>query len=162
MRSLARDLVGRIPGVTGVEVQMTAMVKPAISPEINKAPVEGVKNVIAVGAGKGGVGKTTVAVNLAIALSQAGARVAVIDGDIYGPNIPIMLGISTQLLTDGKKIVPAEQYGIQLVSMGVHDLGRLTGDLARPDAAWGHPAVLPRGPLDQRRLPDRRHAPGDR
>ncbi len=118
MRSLARDLVGRIPGVTGVEVQMTAMVKPAISPEINKAPVEGVKNVIAVGAGKGGVGKTTVAVNLAIALSQAGARVAVIDGDIYGPNIPIMLGISTQLQTDGKKIVPAEQYGIQLVSMG--------------------------------------------
>ena len=76
------------------------------------------KNVIAVGAGKGGVGKTTVAVNLAIALSQAGARVAMIDGDVYGPNVPIMLGISTQLQTDGKKIVPAEQYGIQLVSMG--------------------------------------------
>jgi ATP-binding protein involved in chromosome partitioning len=118
MRGLARDLVKRIPGVTGVDVEMTALVKAAISPEINKAPVEGVKNVIAVGAGKGGVGKTTVAVNLAIALSQSGARVAVIDGDIYGPNIPIMLGISTQLQTDGHKIVPAEQYGIQLVSMG--------------------------------------------
>jgi ATP-binding protein involved in chromosome partitioning len=118
MRSLAHDLVARMPGVTGVQVDMTAQVKPAISPEINKVPVEGVKNVIAVGAGKGGVGKTTVAVNLAIALSQAGARVAIIDGDIYGPNIPIMLGISTQLQTDGKKIVPAEQYGIQLVSMG--------------------------------------------
>ena len=118
MRGLARDLVARVPGVTSVEVDMTAQVRPAISPEINKAPVPGVKNVIAVGAGKGGVGKTTVSVNLAIALSQAGARVAMIDGDVYGPNVPIMLGISTQLQTDGKKIIPAEQYGIQLVSMG--------------------------------------------
>jgi ATP-binding protein involved in chromosome partitioning len=123
MRSLAHDLVARMPGVTSVQVDMTAQVKAAISPEINKAPVPGVKNVIAVGAGKGGVGKTTVAVNLAIALSQSGARVAMIDGDVYGPNIPIMLGISTQLQTDGQKIVPAEQYGIQLVSMGF-----LTGD----------------------------------
>ena len=55
--------------------------------------------------------------NLAIALSQTGARVAMIDGDIYGPNVPIMLGIQTQLTTDGQKIVPAEQYGLQLVSM---------------------------------------------
>jgi ATP-binding protein involved in chromosome partitioning len=77
-----------------------------------------VRNIIAVGAGKGGVGKTTVAVNLAIALSQAGGRVAMIDGDIYGPNVPIMLGISTQLGSDGRKIVPAVQYGMQLVSMG--------------------------------------------
>jgi ATP-binding protein involved in chromosome partitioning len=84
---------------------------------MGKTPVEGVKNIIAVGAGKGGVGKTTVAVNLAIALSQSGGRVAMIDGDIYGPNVPIMLGIQTQLTTDGKKIIPAEQYGIQLVSM---------------------------------------------
>ena len=78
----------------------------------------GVKNVIAVGAGKGGVGKTTVAVNLAIALAKLGGKVAMIDGDIYGPNVPIMLGIETQLTTDGDKIVPAEKYGIQLVSMG--------------------------------------------
>ena len=117
IRSLARDLVARIPGVEAVDVTMTAAVRPAISPEINKPPVPGVKNVIAVGAGKGGVGKTTVAVNLAIALSQAGARVAMIDGDVYGPNVPIMLGISTQLQTDGQRIIPAEQYGIQLVSM---------------------------------------------
>lgn len=118
MRSLAHDLVARIPGVTSVQIDMTAHVRPAISAEMNKPPVEGVKNVIAVGAGKGGVGKTTVSVNLAIALSQLGARVAMIDGDVYGPNVPIMLGINTQLQTDGKKIMPAEQYGIQLVSMG--------------------------------------------
>ena len=88
-----------------------------VSSDVNRQPVPGVKNIIAVGAGKGGVGKTTVSVNLAIALSQRGARVAMIDGDVYGPNVPIMLGINTQLQTDGQKIVPAEQYGLQLVSM---------------------------------------------
>ena len=116
MRDQARALVEALPGVTRVDVEMTAKVR-STSPEAGKAPVEGVKNIIAVGAGKGGVGKTTVAVNLAIALSQCGGRVAMIDGDVYGPNVPIMLGISTQLTTDGKKIIPAEQYGIQLVSM---------------------------------------------
>ena len=109
--------VSRIPGVSKVDVTMTARVRPAVIPDLSKQPVAGVRNVVAVGAGKGGVGKTTVSVNLAIALSQAGARVAMIDGDIYGPNVPIMLGISTELTTDGTRIVPAEQYGIQLVSM---------------------------------------------
>jgi ATP-binding protein involved in chromosome partitioning len=117
MRDQARDVVLAVPGVTSVDIEMTAQVRSALGPDAGKAPVEGVKNIIAVGAGKGGVGKTTVAVNLAIALSQSGGRVAMIDGDIYGPNVPIMLGISTQLTTDGQKIVPAEQYGIQLVSM---------------------------------------------
>src|SRR5205085_7752839 len=73
--------------------------------------------------GKGGVGKTTVAVNLAIALAECGGRVGMVDGDIYGPNVPIMLGIKTQLTTDGQKIVPAEKYGLQVISMGF-----LTGD----------------------------------
>jgi ATP-binding protein involved in chromosome partitioning len=117
MRDQARAIVGQLPGVSSVDVQMTAQVRSAVGSDLNKLPVPGVRNVIAVGAGKGGVGKTTVAVNLAIALSQAGGRVAMIDGDIYGPNVPIMLGIQTQLTTDGKKIVPAEQFGIQLVSM---------------------------------------------
>jgi ATP-binding protein involved in chromosome partitioning len=109
--------VKRLPGVSTVEVTMTARVRPAVIPDLSKQPVRGVKNIIAVGAGKGGVGKTTVSVNLAIALSQSGARVAMIDGDVYGPNVPIMLGVSTQLTTDGQRIVPADQYGIQLVSM---------------------------------------------
>ena len=117
MREQARAVVARLPGVTAVDIEMTAQVRTAFGPDFSKQPVPGVRNIIAVGAGKGGVGKTTVSVNLAIALSQAGSRVAMIDGDIYGPNVPIMLGISTQLTTDGQKIVPAEQYGIQLVSM---------------------------------------------
>jgi ATP-binding protein involved in chromosome partitioning len=107
----------RVPGVSKVDVTMTARVRPAVNNDLSKQPVAGVKNVVAVGAGKGGVGKTTVSVNLAIALSRTGARVAMIDGDIYGPNVPIMLGIQTELGTDGRRIVPAEQYGIQLVSM---------------------------------------------
>jgi ATP-binding protein involved in chromosome partitioning len=117
MRDQARSVVAQLPGVASVDVQMSAQVRSAVGSDLNKVPVPGVRNVIAVGAGKGGVGKTTVAVNLALALSQTGARVAMIDGDIYGPNVPIMLGIQTQLTTDGKKIVPAEQYGLQLVSM---------------------------------------------
>ncbi len=132
MRDQARAAVMALPGVTAVEIEMTAQVR-AATPDMGKAAVPGVKNIIAVGAGKGGVGKTTVAVNLAIALSQTGSRVAMIDGDVYGPNVPIMLGIQTQLTTDGQKIVPAEQYGIQLVSMAF-----LTGDDA---------PVIWRGPM---------------
>ena len=117
MREQARTLVQQLPGVSAVDVQMTAKVRSAAPADLGKTPLPTVKNVIAVGAGKGGVGKTTVAVNLALALSKAGSRVAIVDGDIYGPNVPIMLGITTQLTTDGQKIVPAEQYGLQLVSM---------------------------------------------
>lgn len=118
MKEQARDVVMALPGVTAVDVAMTAKVRAAVSPDLGKAPVPGVKNVIAVGAGKGGVGKSTVAVNLAIALAQTGSRVGVIDADIYGPNVPMMLGIKAQLGTDGEKIVPAEKYGLQVVSMG--------------------------------------------
>jgi ATP-binding protein involved in chromosome partitioning len=117
MRDQARAAVGALPGVTAVDVEMTARVR-AAAPEAGRAAVPGVKNVFAVGAGKGGVGKTTVAVNLAVALAKCGSRVAIIDGDIYGPNVPIMLGLQVQLTTDGQKIVPAERYGIHVVSIG--------------------------------------------
>src|SRR5436190_7990389 len=118
MRDQARAAVSAVAGVSGVDVQMSAKVREAVGPEAGKQPLPTVKNVIAVGAGKGGVGKTTVAVNLAVALAKCGGRVGIIDGDIYGPNVPIMLGIKTQLTTDGKKILPAEQYGLQVISMG--------------------------------------------
>ena len=118
MRDQAVAAVQALPGVAKATVQMTAKVRSASAPGTGKTPVPGVKNVIAVGAGKGGVGKTTVAVNLAVALAKCGSRVGILDGDIYGPNVPIMLGIKTQLTTNGKQIVPAEKYGIQVVSVG--------------------------------------------
>src|SRR3954463_456078 len=115
----ARAAVLALPGVTDVNVNMSASVRATgTGGEGGRAPVAGVKNIIAVGAGKGGVGKTTVAVNLAVALAKAGSRVGMIDADIYGPNVPIMLGMKTQLTTDGQKILPAEKYGLQVISMG--------------------------------------------
>ena len=118
MRVQARAAVSALEGATTVEVEMTASVRSAVAPGSARAPIPGVRNVIAVGAGKGGVGKTTVAVNVAVALARCGGRVGMIDGDVYGPNLPIMLGLDTQLATDGKKIAPAEKHGIRVVSMG--------------------------------------------
>lgn len=134
LRDQAVAAVRGLPGVTDVDVQMTANVRAVSAPETGRPALPGVKNVIAVGAGKGGVGKTTVAVNLALALARCGSRVGILDGDMYGPNVPIMLGLQqTQLATDGKQIVPAEKYGLQIVSMGF-----LTGDDA---------PVIWRGPM---------------
>jgi ATP-binding protein involved in chromosome partitioning len=118
MRDQARAAVMRVAGVGGVAVQMSARVREAVGGDGTRSPIAGVKNVIAVGAGKGGVGKTTVAVNLAIALAKCGGRVGLVDADIYGPNVPIMLGMKAQLITDGQKIVPAEKFGLQVISMG--------------------------------------------
>ena len=118
MRDQARAAVMQLPGVTAVDVSMSARVREAVGSEGTRQSVPGVKNVIAVGAGKGGVGKTTVAVNLAIALSKCGSKVGLMDADIYGPNVPIMLGMKSQLTNDGNKILPAEKYGLQVISMG--------------------------------------------
>ncbi|MDO8795062.1 MAG: Mrp/NBP35 family ATP-binding protein [Vicinamibacterales bacterium] len=118
MREQATAALKALAGVTSVNVRMTANVQSASMPETGRQPLPGVKNVIAVGAGKGGVGKTTVSVNLALALAKFGSRVGILDGDIYGPNVPIMMGLNTQLATDGKQIVPAEAYGVQVVSIG--------------------------------------------
>ena len=118
MRDQAHAAVLGLTGVAEVNVTMTASVRSALAPQAGRAPIPGVKNIIAVGAGKGGVGKTTVAVNVAVALARYGSRVGLIDGDVYGPNVPIMLGIEAQLESEGKRIVPAEKYGLKVVSMG--------------------------------------------
>jgi len=117
MRDQATAAV-RALGISEVTVQLSAKVRSAAAAESNRPPVPGVKNVIAVGAGKGGVGKTTVSVNLALSLARCGSRVGLLDGDVYGPNIPIMMGIKTQLRNEGTRIVPAEKYGLQVVSIG--------------------------------------------
>jgi ATP-binding protein involved in chromosome partitioning len=87
-------------------------------------PIEGVKNLVAVASGKGGVGKTTVAVNLALALKHLGASVGLLDADVYGPNVPIMLGTVEQPQTlDGRQIAPVEVQGLKVMSMGLLNPG---------------------------------------
>jgi ATP-binding protein involved in chromosome partitioning len=86
--------------------------------EMPKQPIEGVKYLIAVGSGKGGVGKTTVAVNLAIALARLGQKTGLLDADVYGPNVPLMVGICDAPYAIGNRIQPLEQHGLRLMSMG--------------------------------------------
>ena len=89
-----------------------------------RPPVAGVKNLVAVASGKGGVGKTTVAVNLAIALKTLGATVGLLDADVYGPNVPVMLGTTEQpRAVDEKTIIPVEAYGVKMISMGLLNPG---------------------------------------
>ena len=83
-----------------------------------KLPLPGVKNLIAVGSGKGGVGKTTVAVNLAVGLAALGYKTGLMDADVYGPNVPLMMGINQTPMAFGDRIQPLEQYGVKLMSMG--------------------------------------------
>jgi ATP-binding protein involved in chromosome partitioning len=86
----------------------------------DKAPIAGVKNLVAVASGKGGVGKTTVAVNLAIALKNMGHAVGLLDADVYGPNVPVMLGTNEQpRAIDERTIIPVEAYGLKMISMGL-------------------------------------------
>jgi ATP-binding protein involved in chromosome partitioning len=83
-----------------------------------KLPIPGVKNLIAVGSGKGGVGKTTVSVNLAVSLASLGYKVGLMDADVYGPNVPLMMGIKRPPEAHGERIQPLEQFGVKLMSMG--------------------------------------------
>jgi ATP-binding protein involved in chromosome partitioning len=86
--------------------------------EMPKMPIPGVENLIAVGSGKGGVGKTTVAVNLALALARLGHRTALLDADVYGPNVPLMLGTDQTPEAIGDRIQPIERHGLRVMSMG--------------------------------------------
>lgn len=113
----AKQAVLAIPGVKSVEIKMDSDVP-------NDGRMRGlvnmpIRNAIAVGSGKGGVGKSTVSVNIAIALSQAGARVGLMDADIYGPNIPTMLGVEKLPPPQGQRLIPAQAYGIKMISMGL-------------------------------------------
>lgn len=119
MKSQAERAVRKVPGVQEVAVEMTARVTASRPVLGDKGMIPGVKNVIAVSSGKGGVGKSTVAVNLACALQRAGARVGILDADVYGPNVPLMLGVSGQPAVVDKKIVPFERYGLQVMSMAL-------------------------------------------
>lgn len=107
-------------GFDEVNVEMTAQVPKHISQQ-KDALLPNVKNTIAVASGKGGVGKSTVAVNLAVSLALDGAKIGLIDADVYGPNIPIMLGVNEKptLTSDGKKIEPVEKYSVKLISIGL-------------------------------------------
>src|SRR3984885_8583269 len=118
-----RAALAKVPGVTSVDLKFDAAVPAGIRPQ-GKAPIEGVKNLIAVASGKGGVGKTTVAVNLAIALKNMGASVGLLDADLYGPNLPVMLGTAEQpKMLDEKTIIPVQAYGVKMISMGLLNPG---------------------------------------
>jgi ATP-binding protein involved in chromosome partitioning len=114
----AREAVQRATGAKLVEIKMDANVPSDGRPRgLLQLPV---RNVVAVASGKGGVGKSTVAVNIAVSLAQSGAKVGLLDADIYGPNVPTMMGVSRlpPQSGDGTKITPAEAYGVQVMSIG--------------------------------------------
>src|SRR5688572_13329434 len=119
METQAIQIVRALDGVTNVKVTMDAEV-PQGRGIANNVAVPGVKNIIAVSSGKGGVGKSTVAVNFAVALAQDGAKVGIMDADVYGPNVPIMLGAGgREPQVVGNKLMPTEAHGIKMISMAL-------------------------------------------
>ncbi|MPZ99919.1 MAG: P-loop NTPase [Dehalococcoidia bacterium] len=114
-----RDALGAVGGIDDIAIDWGAEVRGAAVREGGPKPIQGVKNVIAVASNKGGVGKSTVAVNLAVALGQLGAKVGVLDADITGPNVPTMLGIKGGIQSEGGQgLHPLEAHGIKAVSIG--------------------------------------------
>jgi ATP-binding protein involved in chromosome partitioning len=112
-----KEAVMAVAGVKTVEVKMDSDVP-------NDGRMRGlvnmpIRNAIAIGSGKGGVGKSTISVNIAVALAQSGARVGLMDADIYGPNTPTMLGVDKLPPPNGQKLIPAEACGIKMISMGL-------------------------------------------
>ena len=133
LRATLEAAVRAVPGVTAVEARLSSRVIPhAVQRGTQLLP--GVKNIIAVASGKGGVGKSTTATNLALALAAEGARVGLLDADIYGPSLPMMMGIQGRPESeDGKTMEPLERHGVQVMSIGF---------LVNPDQA-----MIWRGPM---------------
>ncbi|MDO8670316.1 MAG: Mrp/NBP35 family ATP-binding protein [Dehalococcoidia bacterium] len=117
IESAARTAVLAVPGVSAVEIHVSAKVTGHASTS-EKQSIPGVQNIIAVASGKGGVGKSTVSVNLAISLSQSGAKVGLLDADITGPNIPLMMGADAEPEASETQLIPVTQHGIKLMSVG--------------------------------------------
>ena len=113
----ARDALIGLDEIESVEIVTGWSVSAGGSTE-GKQSVPGVKNIVAVSSGKGGVGKSTVAVNLAVALAQAGAKVGLLDTDVYGPNVPIMVGVHEQPAVHGQRLLPNSAHGLKVMSLG--------------------------------------------
>ncbi|MCC6175400.1 MAG: Mrp/NBP35 family ATP-binding protein [Chloroflexi bacterium] len=120
LKAQSEAAVRRLPWVQQVSIEMEASTRVGRGAGNNEQLIPNVKNVIAVASGKGGVGKSTTSVNVALALADTGAKVGLLDGDIYGPNIPLMMGLRSkpQLTSEGGKIIPIRSYGIRLMSIG--------------------------------------------
>jgi ATP-binding protein involved in chromosome partitioning len=116
LEKTARQAVMAVEGVKSVEITFDSNVpSDGKSRGVMKLPV---KNAVAVASGKGGVGKTTVSVNIAVSLAKSGAKVGLLDADIYGPNVPTMMGVDRLPPFEGDRIVPAENYGVKIMSIG--------------------------------------------
>src|ERR1041384_6343986 len=109
---------GRGRQAHGTESATIEWMSPNQPGQMPKVPIQGVKYIVAVGSGKGGVGKTTVSVNLSIALSRLSNKVGLLDADVYGPNVPLMMGINRAPQARGERIQPLENFGVKLMSMG--------------------------------------------
>lgn len=118
-KSNAEQAVSAVPGVSEVAVTMSANVRQQTpSGQAGHVQLPGVKNVLAIGSGKGGVGKSTVAANLAVALAQSGARVGLLDADVYGPSVPALMGAQEGVRAEGKRLIPNESHGVKMMSLG--------------------------------------------
>lgn len=122
LQQAAREAVLSVAGVEVVEISLESEIPQARAAE-GKQPVPGISNIVAVSSGKGGVGKSTVAVNLAIALAQYGAKVGLLDTDVYGPNVPIMVGVNEEPAVRGQKLLPHRVYGLSVMSIGFLNRG---------------------------------------